>query len=59
MCCVVKINKKHNVCLTNFHILLIVMSINGEIHNAWNLYIKKNTITIAPRGSSAKETNNF
>ena len=23
MCCVVKINKKHNVCLTNFRILLI------------------------------------
>ena len=25
------------------------MSVNGEIHNAYNLYIKKNTITIAPR----------
>ena len=24
MCCVVKINKKHNVCLTNFCILLIL-----------------------------------
>ena len=24
MCCVVKINKKHNVCLTNFRILLIL-----------------------------------
>ena len=35
------------------------MSVNGEIHNAYNLYIKKNTITIAPRGNFTKETNNF
>ena len=24
------------------------MSVNGEIHNAYDLYINKNTITIAP-----------
>ena len=30
------------------------MSVNGEIHNACNLYIKKNTITIAPRGNFTK-----
>ena len=35
------------------------MSVNGEIHNAYNLYINKNTITIAPRGKFTKETNNF
>ena len=27
MCCVVKINKKNNVCLTNFRILLILSHI--------------------------------
>ena len=30
------------------------MSVNGETHNAYNLYITyiiKNTITIAPRGN--------
>ena len=26
------------------------MSLNGKIHDAYNLYIKKNTITIAPNG---------
>ena len=35
------------------------MPMNVEIYNACNLYIKKNTITIAPRGSFTKETNNF
>ena len=35
------------------------MSVNSEIHNAYNLYIKKNTITIAPRGNFTKETDNF
>ena len=35
------------------------MPVNGEIHNAYNLYINKNTITIAPRGHFTKETNNF
>ena len=35
------------------------MSVNGEIHNACNLYIKKNTITIAPRGNFRTEADNF
>ena len=32
------------------------MSGNGEIHNAYNLYIVKSTIV--PRGNFKKETNN-
>ena len=35
------------------------MSVNGEIHNAYNLSINKSSITIAPRGNFTKETNNF
>ena len=35
------------------------MSVNAEIHNAYNLYINKNAIAIAPRGNFTKETNNF
>ena len=35
------------------------MSVNGEIHNASNLYIKKNAITIAPKGNFTKETNDI
>ena len=35
------------------------MSVNDEIHNAYNLHIKKNTITIAPMGNFTKETNNL
>ena len=35
------------------------MSANGEIHNAYNLYINKNTITIAPRANFTEETSNF
>ena len=35
------------------------MSVNGEIYNAYNLYITKNTITIAARENSTKETKNF
>ena len=31
------------------------MSVNGEIHNAYNLHTKKNTITIAPRGNFKKK----
>ena len=31
------------------------MSVNGEIHNAYNLYINKNTITMAPRENFTKE----
>ena len=27
------------------------MSINGEMHKAYNLYIIKNIVTIAPRGN--------
>ena len=32
------------------------MSVNGEIYNAYNLYIIENTV---PRGNFTKETNNF
>ena len=35
------------------------MSVNGEIHKAYNLYIIKNTVTMVPRGNFTKETNNF
>ena len=35
------------------------MFVNGEIGNAYNLYIIKITITIEPRGNFTKETNNF
>ena len=35
------------------------MPVNGEIHNAYNLCIIKNTVTIVPRGNFTKETNNF
>ena len=35
------------------------MSVNGKIHNAYNLHINKNTITVAPRKTFIKETNNF
>ena len=35
------------------------MSVNGEIHNAYNLYIITNTVTIVPRGNFTKERNNF
>ena len=44
---------------TNFRILLILMSVNGEIHNAYNLYIITNTVTIGPRGNFTKERNNL
>ena len=33
------------------------MSVNGEIHNVYNLYIIKNTVAIVPSGNFAKETN--
>ena len=32
--------------------------VNSEIHNAYNLYIIKNTVTIVPMGNFTKETNN-
>ena len=35
------------------------MSVNSEIHNAYNLYIIGNTDTIVPRGNFTKEINNF
>ena len=35
------------------------MSVNGEIHNACNLYIIKNTVKIVPRGNFIKGANNF
>ena len=37
----------------------IVMYVNGEIHNAYNLHIIKSTITIVSGGNFTKETNNF
>ena len=35
------------------------MFVNGEIHNAYNLHIIKNTVTTVPGGNFAKETNKF
>ena len=35
------------------------MSVNGEIHNAYNLYIIKNTVTMVPWGNFTKETHDF
>ena len=32
---------------------------NGEIHNAYKLYIIKNTVTIVSRGNFTTESNNF
>ena len=59
MCCTVA-NKKYKVCLKNFRILLILsLSVNGEIHNAYSLYIIKNTGTIVARGNFTKVVNNF
>ena len=37
----------------------LVMSGNGEIHNAYNLYIIKNTLAIVHKENFKKETNNF
>ena len=58
MSCAVKIKRKTQRLFDEFY-YSIFMSVNGEIHNAYNLYINKNTITIAPRGNFTKETNNF
>ena len=50
ICMTEPLNKKHKVCFTNFRILLIlVMSVNGEIHNVYILYVIKNAFTIVPR----------
>ena len=57
MSCAVKIKRKTQRLFDEFSDS-IFMSVNGEIHNAYNLYINKNTITIAPRGNFTKETNN-
>ena len=35
------------------------MPVNGEMHNAYNVYIITNTVTIVPRENFTKETNNF
>ena len=35
------------------------MSVSGEIHNVYNLYITENTVTVVPRGNFTKATNNF
>ena len=35
------------------------MSVNGENHSNYNLYIIENAVTIAPRENFTKETNNF
>ena len=34
------------------------MHVNGEMHNTYNLYIIKNTVTIVNGGNFMKETNN-
>ena len=33
------------------------MSVNGEIHDTYNLYIITNTVKIVTRGNFTKETN--
>ena len=35
------------------------MSVNGEMDNAYNLYIIKDTVLVLPRGKFTKETNSF
>ena len=35
------------------------MSVNSKIHNAYNLYIIKNSVTIVPRGNFTRETKIF
>ena len=53
-------SKKHKVFFTNFRIHeYLVMSVKGKIHNAYNLYIITNTVTIVPTGNFTKERNNL
>ena len=59
-----------NICLRLYLVLNLVTKynfnytyvnseiVNSEIHNAYNLYIIKNTVTIVPMGNFTKETNN-
>ena len=35
------------------------MIVNGKIHNAYNLYFIKNTVTVVPRENLTKESNSF
>ena len=35
------------------------MSVNGEIHNAYNLYTITNVVTIVTRGNFTKQAGNF
>lgn len=35
------------------------MSVNGENHSNYNLYIIENAVTIAPRENFTKETNSY
>lgn len=52
-----KKNKQHKVSLMNFRIVLIF--VNGEIHNAYDFYNIKYTVTTVLRGNVRKETNTF
>ena len=59
-----------NICLRLYLVLNLVTKynfnytyvnseiVNSEIHNAYSLYIIKNTVTIVPMGNFTKETNN-
>ena len=59
MRCAVKIKQKTQSLFDQFLYFFLVMSVNGEIQNAYKLYINKNTFTVAPSGNFTKETNNF
>ena len=52
-----KKNKQHKVSLTNFRIVLIF--VNGEIHNAYDFYNIKHTVTTVLRGNLRNKTNTF
>ena len=54
-CTVTKKNKQHKVSLTNFRIVLIF--VNGEIHNAYDFYNIKHTVTTVLRGNLRNKTN--
>ena len=58
MCCTVTKKKKKQSLFDEFlhSFNYLDMTVNGEIHNAYNFYIIKNTVTIVPRGNFTKET---
>ena len=60
---IITYKQKPSVCMcctmAKVFFYYLVMSVNGETHNAYNFYIIKNTVTIVPEGNFVKETNNF